>query len=586
MYSPRPVDSEGTIFFQRRSDENFENNRRSSPISPASRSTRSRNSPEIMPLLRPLSPEILIRNKPKARPSPRSTCSPRTARAELGQTDSTCMVQNANSVTDRERTEPSLNKDVTGILANITDVLTEMSGQLKSIKSSQRITQNPEIQNDSQFERAKTTSHIVLPRDVVQSEYREAGEGRFSRIQCSGRQSVANSNYRSIANSNYRSNLTQPQGNGDQNAHNNFYAQNRDISSHERYPQPVIPTCHDFSRSIQATPMTRPVRFHDLGGIKINHFTGDSEWKTWYARFETIVQRFGLTDEEKLDQLLPRIDGKAAEFVFTQLPPTVLRDYRTLIQELNCRYRVIETSRSFAAKFSRRSQRVGETVEEYASELKVLYDKAHGYRDRQTRNEDLVRRFLDGLRDDDIRFEVEYHKEPETIDEAVFHVVNFMQTRSRKDIDRRSRENARSRDDLREVKTDGKVRFAPDRDMMQLPSEHQTATQSNENFNSLWQKLRTETDKMAVTLENVIGRLEKIEKANRKVDNNESKARKDKRGAVECFNCHESGHFARDCPSKHVNQTGSRNSYSKQSKNESGNLNYRGPSLAAKERSN
>ena len=39
--------------------------------------------------------------------------------------------------------------------------------------------------------------------------------------------------------------------------------------------------------------------------------------------------------------------------------------------------------------------------------------------------------FLDGLRDSDARFEIVYNKEPVNIDEAVFHVVNFVQTRHR-----------------------------------------------------------------------------------------------------------------------------------------------------------
>ena len=66
---------------------------------------------------------------------------------------------------------------------------------------------------------------------------------------------------------------------------------------------------------------------------------------------------------------------------------------------MDSRYRTIETSRSFAAKFSKRLQRNGESAEEYAADLKMLYDKAHGYRDRRIRDEDLVRRFLDGLLD-------------------------------------------------------------------------------------------------------------------------------------------------------------------------------------------
>ena len=54
--------------------------------------------------------------------------------------------------------------------------------------------------------------------------------------------------------------------------------------------------------------------------------------------------------------------------------------------------------------------------------------KAYKFRDEQTRQEGLVRRCLDGLRDSDARFEVEHNKEPENIDEAAYHVVNFVQT--------------------------------------------------------------------------------------------------------------------------------------------------------------
>jgi hypothetical protein len=73
----------------------------------------------------------------------------------------------------------------------------------------------------------------------------------------------------------------------------------------------------------------------------------------------------------------------------------------------------------------------------------MLYDRAHGYRDRKTRDEDLVRRFLDGLYDEEARFEIDFHKEPRTIDEAVFHAVNFTQTRGGSVTDRKQKRGAR-----------------------------------------------------------------------------------------------------------------------------------------------
>lgn len=75
-------------------------------------------------------------------------------------------------------------------------------------------------------------------------------------------------------------------------------------------------------------------------------------------------------------------------------------------------------------------QKHDETVEEYAAELKRLYSKAYTPREHQTRQEDLVRRFLDGLKDCKTRFEIEFHKE-QRIGDAVYHAVNLIQTRRR-----------------------------------------------------------------------------------------------------------------------------------------------------------
>ena len=60
-----------------------------------------------------------------------------------------------------------------------------------------------------------------------------------------------------------------------------------------------------------------------------------------------------------------------------------------------------------------------------------MYAKAYKNRDSTTKQEDLARRFLDGMHDTEARFEIEYHKEPIDKDQAVYHAVNFIQTRRR-----------------------------------------------------------------------------------------------------------------------------------------------------------
>ena len=78
---------------------------------------------------------------------------------------------------------------------------------------------------------------------------------------------------------------------------------------------------------------------------------------------------------------------------------------------------------------SNRDQKPGETPESYAAELKRLYDKAHSGRSTQVRCEDLLRRFFDGLRDEEAKVQVEFVKTPPDIDSAVAEVVNFLVTR-------------------------------------------------------------------------------------------------------------------------------------------------------------
>ena len=109
---------------------------------------------------------------------------------------------------------------------------------------------------------------------------------------------------------------------------------------------------------------------HDL---KLPPFNGKEDWKVWINRFEAIAERRNWSEETRLDNLLPKLQGRAGDFVFTQLPRSTLLCYADLIKELNSRFRVVETQKTFAAKFSQRAQRPDETVEEFAADLKRLY---------------------------------------------------------------------------------------------------------------------------------------------------------------------------------------------------------------------
>ena len=313
----------------------------------------------------------------------------------------------------------------------------------------------------------------------------------------------------------------------------------------------------------------RPTHVQDrdyrrLPAVRMAQYTGKEEWQTWIAQFETIANRYGWGVDERLDQLLPRLEGAAAQFVFSQLPPHVLDNYYELLREIDSRFKIIETPRSFAAKFSRRSQRHGETLEEFAQELKRLYDRAHSGRDERTRNEDLVRWFLDGLYDEEIRFEVEFNKEPRTIDEALYHAVTLIQIRN---MQRDARKNRgvvrRAVDDDSDAEEEGDyLRRCPD----------ETRQKRKTSFTRPEVKNVDDVD----TVKSLLARVEKLE-----AEAARSRSFKGKRD-IECFYCHEKGHFARECPKKH-GKPDVDPSTGKESKED--HLNGSGPALAARGRS-
>ena len=163
---------------------------------------------------------------------------------------------------------------------------------------------------------------------------------------------------------------------------------------------------------------------------KIPSFDGTEEWAIWIARFEAIAELRQWDKDMKLDFLLPRLQGKVGEYAFTVLPHKVLNNYKELITELNSAFKKIEIPRAFAVQFHSRVQGDDESVENYALELRRLYYKAYRHRDTKTREEDLIRRFIEGLKDADMSFAVEFHKDPKTIDEAVYHCVEYEELRS------------------------------------------------------------------------------------------------------------------------------------------------------------
>ena len=291
--------------------------------------------------------------------------------------------------------------------------------------------------------------------------------------------------------------------------------------------------------------------------VKLPPFNGREEWKVWIRRFESVAKRYNWDDETKLDNILPKLQGRAGDFVFDQLSENTISCYPLLIKELNSRFHSIEAEKAFAAKFSQRVQKNDETAEEYAAELKRLYAKAYKGRDSETRQEDLVRRFLDGLKDNEARFEVEYHKEPTDIDTAVYHVVNFIQTRRRSNSNTHSERKFKHpvrRTSRRSDTEDSDVEHFEDEGtcerLMRVSSKEEPFKRSQKADSSPSQPDTKSITELIIkgVLEALTRNIDALQRGREDTEFPEKRYSTCHGRSVVCYACGVRGHIARECP--------------------------------------
>ena len=309
-----------------------------------------------------------------------------------------------------------------------------------------------------------------------------------------------------------------------------------------------------------------------LTNPKLPPFTGKEKWEVWFTRFTEVASLNNWSERRRLQELLPRLQGPSGDFVYGQLPSEIRSNYVRLVRELNSRFRVVETKKTFGAQFSNRNQKPGESAEEFAAELKRLYTKAYPSRNEATRNEDLLRRFLDGLYDERARFHVEFVKEPDSIDRAVYELINFQETRRRPVVKEghksRPTRAVRSNNDSEVECEDSLVQPSEDDDdsseerIGRVPSnagKHKrfTKPEKQDQASSCKPKANPGTDQLGTVTELLAKLTKQIDNLGRQgsesnkvrsVVNDNAGAEPKKRAQKGCFKCGSMDHFARRCP--------------------------------------
>ena len=240
-----------------------------------------------------------------------------------------------------------------------------------------------------------------------------------------------------------------------------------------------ISDCESASvRTSEIVGSGRPKKQHSSYTLaRVPAFTGKEKWEVWINRFEAVSSLQKWNDDLKLQELLPRLQGTAGEFVFDQLPQKYLSNYSRLKKELSNRFGTYESKKNYRVQFNRRNQRLNETPEMYASELKRLYDKAYTNRDSRIRQEDLLQRFFMGLADEKARIHVELNREPCTIEEAVQDVLTYEETTNHYSSNETHRN---SKKPVRQVKENNDSKQEPFRKTGKLNGRKQKNTDSRE----------------------------------------------------------------------------------------------------------
>ena len=235
-------------------------------------------------------------------------------------------------------------------------------------------------------------------------------------------------------------------------------------------------------------------------------FDGKTSYTAFIRQFAVLAETCQWSDKERAFRLLNSLRDDAAEFVFNQVSPETQQSYKQLEQCLAARFVERRSTASYLMELENVKLHSREKLVEYVADIKRLVRKGYPTADDHTIGTICLRHFIRGLGDSQMALAIGM-KDPTSIENAREILETYY---SLKD----------------ETKANTKVRMV---------------RQGNNNVSQeQFLSFKKEIDKKFDEILSVI----------KKQDMQPEKFKRRDLSTVECYKCHNLGHYARDCTSQ------------------------------------